>query len=624
MKKALAIFFILSLNSIVFAQNEQEKEEEIIDEVIIQESRLSSSVKNANRSIEIINRKDILNTPARTLAEMLSFVSSIDVRQRGIGGVQADINIQGGSFDQTLILIDGMSLGDPQTGHHLMNLPLDAQSIERIEIHRGSGAKIYGQNAFAGVINIVTRKNDEAFRANGGIEYGTANTLNVKGGVSGKSIFGNLGVFYNNQSSDGFRPNTDYKINNFFLKDNFKVGIQDISFMAGWTKRSFGASGFYAGPATNGFAALPIDNSTDEFEEINTYFAGITSFIEKGNFKFNSRLYARTNNDDYFFVRNTPIFNKTNSQVYTGELNASYKSSLGETGFGFTYQNTQLQSMRLDTNSRTMTAFFVEHRFSLMDNKLTINPGFTFNSYNDFGSGFFPGFDAGYWLSNSLKIYGSWNNTFRIPTYTDLYFQNGANLNNPNLIPEKSSNLDFGVKYNKSLLNLGASYFTRNGSDIIDRTKTSSTDKKWFPTNLGKLNVSGLEVSGSYSPNDFIQKVSFGATFITKVDYNKGQNVGLSRYAADQLKSQLNANVQTKIYGNFSNSLNARYFERQTKPIGAEQYYEGILLDYKLLFNTNNFNVSASINNILDKKYAESNGITMPGRWFTLGIEYKY
>jgi vitamin B12 transporter len=623
MKQVLIIILSMCFHSIICAQTNVEPQSEIIDEVIIKDNRLSTSLKNINRSVEVIQRKEIINAPIRSIAELLSFVSSIDIRQRGVGGVQADINILGGTFDQTLVLIDGIAIADPQTGHHSLNLPLDIQSVERIEIHKGAGARIFGQNAFAGVINIVTRKNDAKLGFSAGLDYGNFKTINAKAGINGKTPIGNVGLFYSNQSSDGYRANSDYKINNLFFKDNFDLGIQKISILAGRTKRSFGASGFYAGPATNKFVALPIDNNTDEFEEITTSFGGLTSNFSIKNWDLNYRISGRTNKDDYYFVRNTPIFNKTNSVVMTGEINSVYNSSLGKTGFGVSYQKTNMESLKLDTTSRNMTAVFLEHKFSFINDKLTFTPGLTYNDYSDFGNGFFPGIDVGYWLNNDLKVYGSWNNTFRIPTYTDLYFQNGANLNNPNLIPEKSTNVEIGGRYSKGHYSVNASWFSRNGTDIIDRTKASATDAKWLPANLGKLDISGIETALTYTSNSTIQKIKLSFTYLTKIDYNKGQNIALSRYAADQLRSQINFSAQTKIYSHLSQGFNARYFERYTLPVGFEGFYKGVVADYKLLWSAKNYVINLQVNNILDKKYTESNGITMPGRWLTSGVEFR-
>ncbi len=116
---------------------------------------------------------------------LLQQVSGIDIRQRGVEGMQADLYIRGGSFDQTLLLIDGVKLEDAQTGHHTLNLLPPIDLIERIEILKGPAARIYGQNAFTGAVNIVTKaaglgKNQLSAQAGSFDQYHLKATLQTK------------------------------------------------------------------------------------------------------------------------------------------------------------------------------------------------------------------------------------------------------------------------------------------------------------------------------------------------------------------------------------------------------------------------------------------------------------
>src|SRR5690606_4557270 len=127
-----------------------------LEEITIQENRMKIPFNEVSRNIQVIQRREIETTPARSLQEVLSFVPGVDVRQRGVSGTQANIGIRGGSFDQTLMLLNGIKLTDPQTGHHMMNIPLPLQGISSIDVLKGPGSRIYGQNAYAGAINIIT------------------------------------------------------------------------------------------------------------------------------------------------------------------------------------------------------------------------------------------------------------------------------------------------------------------------------------------------------------------------------------------------------------------------------------------------------------------------------------
>ena len=147
-------------------------------EIVIHEQRLGIPFKSTSRSIDLITQDDITASSADNVAELLNDVAGVDIRQRGPHGVQSDIGIRGGTFDQTLILINGIKMTDPQTGHHSMNIPVDIDNIERIEVLKGPAARIFGQNGFAGAINIITKKPEED-RINIGISTGEYQLINT-------------------------------------------------------------------------------------------------------------------------------------------------------------------------------------------------------------------------------------------------------------------------------------------------------------------------------------------------------------------------------------------------------------------------------------------------------------
>ena len=134
----------------------------------------------------IITAKDIKHLPVQNVNELLAYVSGVDIRQRGPMGTQADIGIRGSTFDQVLVMVDGVRMSDPQTGHHQMNLPVPLQMIERIEIIRGTAARRYGLNALGGVVNVITKKTSDtpfAFEAFGMQASGLSANEGLNGGL---------------------------------------------------------------------------------------------------------------------------------------------------------------------------------------------------------------------------------------------------------------------------------------------------------------------------------------------------------------------------------------------------------------------------------------------------------
>ena len=129
-----------------------------LDEIEVTAQRSPALFSQVAQIISVIEKEEIEATSSQSIQDLLEYVAGVDVRQRGAEGVQADISIRGGTFDQTLILLNGINITDPQTGHHNLNLPVSIAQVERIEILEGPAARIYGPNAFSGTINIVTKK----------------------------------------------------------------------------------------------------------------------------------------------------------------------------------------------------------------------------------------------------------------------------------------------------------------------------------------------------------------------------------------------------------------------------------------------------------------------------------
>ena len=274
MIKKISILFICILMASPFFSQEVLTEEQL-DEVIITSSRIELPFKENSRTITVITSDQIQKSAATNLADLLQQVAGVDIRRRGVNGMQSDLYIRGGSFDQTLLLIDGIKVEDPQTGHHTMNMALPIEVIERIEIIKGPAARVFGQNAFTGAINIVT-KNDAQNVNELGFQVGSYNQQHVNG---------TLGHDFKNSShiahasintSDGYRYNTDFQNQNYFLKNTFNKNNTPINVMGYFTDRKFGANGFYASPA-----------AVNQYEETQSSLVGIsTTFtLKKLNFK---------------------------------------------------------------------------------------------------------------------------------------------------------------------------------------------------------------------------------------------------------------------------------------------------------------------------------------------------
>jgi iron complex outermembrane receptor protein len=221
LSKKIQLFLTLCIYIQTFSQEKNQQ----LDSIVINSSRISLPFKKNSRTINIITAKDIKNSAATNVADLLQQVTGIDIRRRGTGGGQSDLYIRGGGFDQTLLLIDGIKMDDAQTGHHTMNGVLPIEVIERIEIIKGPAARIFGQNAFTGAINIVTKKklkNKVSINAEAG-SFGQLNgSVTLGKETENSSIIAHIGAL----TSDGYRNNSDYNNQNYFLKGIFNKNKQ--------------------------------------------------------------------------------------------------------------------------------------------------------------------------------------------------------------------------------------------------------------------------------------------------------------------------------------------------------------------------------------------------------------
>ena len=152
--KNITILILVGISFLVNAQNSDISKE--LKEVIVSENRASFSQNITN--VHIIKSEDIRNAPVQSIEELLEYALNVDVRQRSGQGIQSDISIRGGNFEQVLIMLNGIKMNDPQTGHHNMDIPVSLEQIKRIEILTGGASRVFGNYAFTGSINIITKK----------------------------------------------------------------------------------------------------------------------------------------------------------------------------------------------------------------------------------------------------------------------------------------------------------------------------------------------------------------------------------------------------------------------------------------------------------------------------------
>ena len=602
-KYFVAFFFIYSL--IVNAQ-ENKQNTDTLNEVIVNSSRIDLPFKKNSRTIEIITAEDLKKSGVSNVADALQQIAGIDIRRRGTNGMQADLYIRGGGFDQTLLLIDGIKVDDAQTGHHTMNLALPIEVIKRIEIIKGPAARVFGQNAFTGAVNIITKDLPDS-----------AVSLKVQAGSYGQLITGVTAglslkesshlVYFSKNTSEGYRYNTDFDNQNFVLKSTFNKNILPISMLISLSDRSFGANGFYASPA-----------AINQYEVTKASLVGFSTVIKNGNFTWKPKVYWRRNQDEYIYVRSNPSIyrNLHISNKIAAELNGSYTSNLGITGFGIETAKVYLSSNNLGDNNRFVSTLFLEHRLALLDNKLDITPGVALTYFSDFKFFAFPGIDIGYQLLDNLRAYGNLGSTYRVPTFTDLNYKSPNTIGNSNLEPEKAFAQELGFKWNTSRFDASVAAFNRNSNKLIDYVKMQNSDP-WQAQNIQDVVTRGVETQLLYkfTVNSFRQKLQLGYTYIE--DNVKKSEFIYSQYSINSMKNQFVGSYNMQFLKNVTNTVSYRYTERTTGSAYS-------VVDLATSYNLRAFEFSLFANNIFNTTYTETNLVPMPKGNLMFGIRYNF
>lgn len=603
MKKLVLFASIIIFSNTVIAQTDTTTQD--LGEVLIQENRIQIPFSKQSRNLSLVNKLQIETSPARSLAEVLSFVPGVDIRQRGVTGVQSDVSIRGGSFEQTLMLINGIKLSDPQTGHHMMNIPVPLVNIDRIEVLKGPASRVFGQNAYAGAINVITELTDRKYARIQGYagDFGMKG-INFAGSLPVGNYKQNLAISYDD--SNGHWHNSDYQVSNIFYEGGFDFNEKNtLKGMLAYSDRDFGANGFYS-------STFP-----DQWESVQTMLASLSHSLSLDNFYLNTRGYFRRNQDEYVLKRDEPLFyqNFHTTDVFALEANGNFDTKLGTTGFGVEARKESIESTNLGERERTIAGVFLEQMLNI-GSKVDLRAGVYSNYYSGYGWKHFPGAELGFQATEALRFYSGYGVSFRIPTYNDLYYVGPTNIGNDQLEPEQAQNFEIGAKWTKSGFFAELVYFNRSTDNLIEWTRPDE-ETPWQPQNFSEVKFNGVEASLNYriAPNGRTLQIK---EFMISYNYIHADLINQpgieTRYALTALKNQAIGGVLLGIGEKFEWNTKIRYLERMS----LDPYF---IMDMRVDYNrTGNIGFFAETSNITNTDYLEAGTVQMPGRWFRAGF----
>jgi iron complex outermembrane receptor protein len=604
--KAALGLFVMTLLSVSFPEPVRSEEAPgvyEIEPIVVTGGRTVSDPGRSNRSVETVTRERIESLPVHSPSGILEYVPGVDLRRRGPLGVQADVSIRGASFEQTLVLVDGFKVSDPQTGHHDLDLPLTLDDIERVEILKGNASSLYGPNALGGVVNFITRRpsgKSARLRGTAG-EFGfleAGASLTLPAGRTANRVSALL------RQSDGYRPNTDFHIATASYSGALSMETADVRLLLGYTDKEFGANGFYT------------DRYPGQWEETETSLLRLSADSGGESFTISPALYWRRHRDRFLLDRADPSFfeNRHTTDVYGAELHTLGSSRWGTTALGVEIGGEEITSSSLGDHGRTRGGLYGEHRIEVNDRLSAALEAFAYY-YSDWGWEVWPGLNAGFRLGESARLFASAGKSFRVPTYTELYYTSPANVGNPDLVPETVWSWEVGASWAAGPFSAEAALFLRDGEDLIDWTRPDE-ESPWQVRNVSTVASSGFELGASYRPllpgvDTFIRGLRAGYTFL---DSDRERSGFESKYLLDHLRHQVVADVEHSFLFGTSISWIGRWEER----LDGESH---VLLDGRLFRRIGGFLIFLEARNILDTEYTEIAGVPMPGRWVAAGVK---
>jgi iron complex outermembrane receptor protein len=611
-----------------------------LEEVIISAQRVPIIYSKLSRIVTTIDENEIQLMPVSSVDEILENFSGIDIRQRGANGIQSDISIRGGSFDQNLILLNGVNISDPQTGHHSLNLPIDLNSIERIEILEGPGSRVFGPNAFSGAINIITNQSDKNYTKAGF----TAGDFKLFSGnlVSSYKIKNTKHfISISKSQSNGYIKNTDYDQYNVFYNLNNNSDAGKVDFQIGYSNKEFGANSFYT-------PAYP-----DQYEQTKTTFTSL-KFETGEKLKLIPTVYFRRHKDRFELFRYEPAtwytgHNYHLTDVYGVKLDSRLTTNLGITSFGVELRSENIWSNVLgnlmnDTikakgepdgfysrkYSRTISNYFLEHSYFIGNFAISGGLLASWISENDFEFDIYPGIDLSYNFHKNIKTYVTINKSLRLPTFTDLFYSGPSNIGNQDLKPEEAWSYEAGIKVNNNYINSSLSFYYRDSKNLIAWVKpiNAAPTDRWETQNLTDVVTKGFTTSNTFRIN--IPLIDFININYSYLDQESNSGKYDTKYSLNYLNHNLIVNVNHKILKSINFSWSAKYQDRAGSYLeydsdindytGEREFDPFMLFDAKVTWNKKLLTVYAEASNIFNKNYTDIGNIEMPGRWFKAGF----
>lgn len=632
------IVLCLLTSIIANCASSQEKNSEL-DPVTVTTSINPEKASTTGRNLIVIKGERFANLPVHSVDELLRYLPGIEIQSRGPMGAQSDIVIRGGTFQQVLVIVDGLRLNDANSGHFTSYFPIAPSEIDHIEILKGPASAVYGSEAVGGVVHIITKtfaaklsekKKFNAIAQVTGGEYDFLN-LNVGGCYDNGTTSIAAGLLTNTTLGQAQRGTRGFIHNNTasFSLNHHLSEKWEIKFRTAYDDRDFSAQNFYTTFASD-TASEHVTTTWNQLAIVHnsnkdriSLSVGFKELSDK--YKFNSGL--------------TP--NNNNSKLTQTLLTDEWKLQEGTTlTSGLQFINKKITSNDRGNHDINQAAAFAVINQAI-GQYFFLSPAARLDYSDGYGWEFDPQINLSFRINN-LQLRGSAGRTIRDADFTERYnnynksFVSSGSIGNPDLNAEHSFSYEGGADYFiLKELKLSATYFKRNQKEVIDYVPTpyadmprkvnlSPTGSYALAKNISEVNTKGFETEIQYSKELNNQQQVWANIGFTCLD-DKSSSATPSFYISSHAKflSTFNVLYSSKI---FAFSVNGIYKKRS--PRSSTANIAKVSSDYFVLNTKLDIHIVpkflsafAEVDNIFDKNYADLLGSQMPGRWLMGGIK---
>ena len=609
------------------AQSDDDRETRTLPEVTI--AVAADTMQALSEPAAVFTANDFNQTSVHTVGDLVRMLPGVDVRSRGVGDVQGDISMRGGTFDQMVVLLNGVNITDIQTGHHNLDLPIDLSMVERIELLTPAQLMARGIAAFCGGVNIVV-SDTYAGRLLAELGIGSHGTLHgavLVGGAAGPWAVSAAAAY---SRSDGYMANTDYRFGSLMLQATRHTNRDDWHLQLGGQMKGFGSQAFYS-------TTYP-----DQYEATRTLTASASNIHRSGSLRVATTLYGRLHSDRFELFREgyagpAVWYTGHNHHLASSQgLNtrAAWHLGPGELTAGIDLRRDGIRSNVLGVEDSTLPAPYTKASSRL---GATLFAGYALhagpwqaeavvlgNLNNIFGT------NHGYAVAATRRIGTNWHvvasvcHSYRLPTFTDLYYQSVNQRANPDLNAESSLSAEGGIAYRSRTFTLRGAAYYRSGSQIIDWVRRVD-DEVWYSMNHTAVDAYGADVAFSYRPDMVLQPTFGGSYSYCTTVQDAGQ--WISGSALDYLKHKALLYLAVQPVSGLTLKVDAIYRWREGQYVGADGAVHGyggaLLAGAAVEYQLRRCVIYAELHNLGDVCYRDHGGVPQPGRTLSAGVRYR-